>query len=275
LSIGIRLVQPPAATAAAALRTAALAAEALGYRTLWLADDLLADGPPGPGRPPVPIDALAGAAHLAALTTRVRIGVAGLDAGAHDPAALVQALATIDQLSAGRLTVSLAGGARGWAADALLDDMARNWPPEAAPDGAPPAVGPPPVQLPRPPILAAIADHLDLDLRVSDEAGSHGPGRPVDGLHVVDAVPEAAWRPVWEGLVAEAAAQGRDGDDLHLVVQVAVDPGDPAAAAGALAAALAGGATEVVLAVPRSTGLDEALAAYAEAAEAIELRARG
>jgi alkanesulfonate monooxygenase SsuD/methylene tetrahydromethanopterin reductase-like flavin-dependent oxidoreductase (luciferase family) len=265
LSVGIQIVQPPAATASAALRTAAQAAEALGYRTLWLADDLLADGPPRPGRPPAPVDALVAAAHLAALTTRVRLGIGSLDPAAHEPDALVRALATIDQLSEGRLTVSLAGGAPG-AAVPVLEAMARNWPLEPASAGAPPAAGPPPVQIPRPPILAT----LDLDL--SFTASTAGAAAPLDGLHVIWDRPGPDWRPSWERLVEAAERGGGDPAELHLVIQVPVSVSEPAATAAAIAEALSAGATEVVLAAPRSTGLDEALAAYAEAAEAIELR---
>lgn len=267
MSVGIQIVQPPAATATGALRTAAEAAEALGYRTLWLADDLLADGPPGPGRPPVPLDALVAAANLAALTTRVRLGIGSLDPAAHGPLALVRALASVDQLSGGRLTISLAR-ARASSARALLEAMAANWPVDAAPDGAPPAVGPPPLQVPRPPVLAT----LDLDL--SFTADGPDPGVRVDGLHVVGGGPPTGWRSAWDRVVAHAERDGRDPAELHLVVQIPLAASEPAAGAGAIAEALASGATEVVLAMPRSTGLDEALAAYAEAAEAVELRTR-
>ncbi|HRW37792.1 MAG: LLM class flavin-dependent oxidoreductase [Acidimicrobiales bacterium] len=253
MPIGIRIVHPPAATATAALRTAAQAAEALGYRTLWAADDLRASAPPGPDRPPAPLDGPATLAHLAALTSRVRLGLAGLDAAERRANALVGALASIDHLSAGRLTVSALAGDGGTTLGELLATSDRQWPVTPTLDHEP-AIGPPPYQRPRPPLLAIV--------RPGDElTDAH---RRADGLHLVGPWAPAAAAEVWDEVRTEGA---------ELVVQVEVDPSDPAAATEAITAAHRLEPTEIVLAAPDDTGLDEALAAYADVAELVELRA--
>jgi alkanesulfonate monooxygenase SsuD/methylene tetrahydromethanopterin reductase-like flavin-dependent oxidoreductase (luciferase family) len=252
LPIGIRIVHPPAATATAALRTAAQAAEALGYRTLWAADDLRADVPPGPRRPPAPLDGLATLAHLAALTTRVRLGLASLDITQRRTEVLVGALASIDHLSAGRLTVSALAGDDGTSLAALLATTEEQWPPTPTLDHHP-AVGPPPFQLPRPPLLAV--------LEPGDEiTEAH---RSADGLHLL-----GPWT-----VAAAADARAATGADAQLIIQVEVDPAEPGAASQRVAEALDLAPTEIVLAAPDATGLDEALAAYAAVAERVELRA--
>ncbi len=134
----------------------------------------------------------------------------------------------------------------------LLDTIERQWPPIPT-LGHEPAVGPPPFQQPRPPILAVLR---------ADEAvtAAH---RAADGLHLVGPWDPDAAATAWREVAHEGA---------HLVVEVAVDPADPAGAGEVVAAMRDLGPAEIVLAAPDATGLDDALAAYAAVAERVELR---
>ena len=160
-------------------------AEALGFGSLWVADHLFWDlgryG--GPSEPGWSYDPLPGLAALARATTRPRLGTLVLCGPLRPPAVLAKALATLDVLSAGRLTVGMGAGwyepefvAAGLPfkpAGERLRDLAeaieavrRAW----SPDEPPPCL-PPPVQRPHPPIwvggkggdrvLRLIAEHAD------------------------------------------------------------------------------------------------------------------
>jgi probable F420-dependent oxidoreductase len=84
------------------IRAFALNAERLGFDSLWVLDRLVYDS-----LAPLSLLALA-----AGLTERVRLGTSILLAGLHAPLPLAKELATIDRLSAGRLTVGVAVGGR-------------------------------------------------------------------------------------------------------------------------------------------------------------------
>jgi alkanesulfonate monooxygenase SsuD/methylene tetrahydromethanopterin reductase-like flavin-dependent oxidoreductase (luciferase family) len=100
----------------------ATGAEAAGLDSVWVMDRWLRPrrGVAMPGVPvPVelpaegyacvfdPLDVLA---HLAALTTRVRLGTSALQALLQPPVLLARRLATVDQLSRGRVVAGLAAG---------------------------------------------------------------------------------------------------------------------------------------------------------------------
>lgn len=87
---------------ALALRDLAILGEELGYRGLWLSEDVL--GESGTSDPLITL------AHVAAVTSRVELGVAVLLAPLHGPVPLAKATATLDQLSDGRLVVGLGLG---------------------------------------------------------------------------------------------------------------------------------------------------------------------
>lgn len=86
----------------------ARAAEAGGWASLWVADPGCAgsapDGQDGAGS----LDPLMVLAALAQLTHRVGLGTLALDAGLRPPGLLATAVATVDRLSGGRVTVGLA-----------------------------------------------------------------------------------------------------------------------------------------------------------------------
>jgi probable F420-dependent oxidoreductase len=77
-------------------------ADALGFAGLWVQDTLNAKN--------VSLDPLHQLSFAAAVTGRMRLGVSVLFSGYRNPAVLARDLATIDQLSQGRLTVGLGVG---------------------------------------------------------------------------------------------------------------------------------------------------------------------
>jgi alkanesulfonate monooxygenase SsuD/methylene tetrahydromethanopterin reductase-like flavin-dependent oxidoreductase (luciferase family) len=83
------------------LRSLAPRAEALGFDALWVAEMTRAPA----------LDPLGVLAHAAALTQRVRLGVAVLLTPLRAPIQLARDLATLDVLSGGRLTVGVGLGA--------------------------------------------------------------------------------------------------------------------------------------------------------------------
>lgn len=94
-------------------------AEALGWASLWLPDPGVSGAPAGPA----PLDPLVALAGLARVTTRARLGTLALDAGLRSPGVLANAVATIDRLSGGRVTLALATPDDGPDGAALLDEV--------------------------------------------------------------------------------------------------------------------------------------------------------
>lgn len=284
MHLGIHIVQPPSASPPAVLLASAHAAETLGYRSLWVGDRLIeaVEGRIGEGRP---LDALATLAFLAAVTDRIRLGTNVLAGAWYPPALLARSLATVDQLSRGRLTIGLgstpspvesaAAGIEDHGAEVLVDDLltalGRCW--AAGPsahhshrtsfDGVAP--GPLPVQQPRPPIL----------LTGRTEAQLERVGRLADGWHAAPEAPgDLAGR--WHRVRQAADAAGRDPDALALVVRVRLDDGAGGSEVARQVRALEDiGASEVILEVGVDVGLDAALGQFAEVAEAVELQAIG
>lgn len=118
MRLGFGLPVAGAWSSAASLRLVAQRAEELGYDSLWTFQRLLhpAEGDWGASYRSVQ-DPLIALAHAAALTQRVRLGVAVLNAPFLPPVVLAKQLATLDVLSDGRLDVGLG---LGWA-DAEFD----------------------------------------------------------------------------------------------------------------------------------------------------------
>lgn len=242
MRIGISLAQCGRLARPAAVSAAARAAEQLGYSSVWVCDSVLE-----------PAGVLAA---TAAITSRVRLGACVSVSSVADPAWLARALATVDVLSEGRLTVVLAGEER--RLDGVLDALDAGW-----------------RQSPPPPVLLDGSSPSSLD-RVARRAAGWGPsGLPVDAVG-----------PLWATVRELAGRHGRDPDDLQLVVQAGIVL-DERATAGARpswhgdADQVADdvdttrriGADEVVLRLTGDLGLDEALDGYARIAEAAELRA--
>ncbi len=210
-------------------------AEQLGFDSLWLADHLFWDTSKygGPAEPGASFDPLPALAALARHTAHVRLGTLVLNGPLRPATVLAKALATLDVISGGRLTVGVGAGwyepefaAAGIAFHAprrRLADLAdaievlrRTW----SPDQAPPCL-PPPVQRPHPPIWVG---------------GKGGPrlldliARHADGWNTVWQWTPEAYRSRLEALDRACAQAGRDpalvAHSLGLYALVGEDEGD-------------------------------------------------
>lgn len=92
------------------LRDAAQTAEGLGYRTVYFPDHLLAEGPERQPAGMPAHDPVVQAAVVATCTTRVRIGHLVLCNLFRHPAITARSIATLDQLSGGRMVLGLGSG---------------------------------------------------------------------------------------------------------------------------------------------------------------------
>lgn len=95
-----------------ALGEDAVLAEQLGFHSLWTAEHRIWYD----GWVPAPLHALA---HVAGLTSRLRMGTAVLLATQHDPFTLARTAATLDRISGGRLDLGIGLGHRDVEFDAL------------------------------------------------------------------------------------------------------------------------------------------------------------
>ncbi|GFG51941.1 LLM class F420-dependent oxidoreductase [Mycolicibacterium agri] len=125
MKLGLRLPQRLGVDLQHDLIEAARTAEAAGYTSLWTYERLLfpqkpiepyAEQPnvPWPEHSRQAADPLAVLAAAAVATEKVRLGVSLLVAALHTPVQLAKALATIDQISGGRV---IAGVGTGWSSD--------------------------------------------------------------------------------------------------------------------------------------------------------------
>jgi probable F420-dependent oxidoreductase len=124
--LGLRLPQRLGVDLQHDLVNAARTAEAAGYQSLWTYERLLfPETPAEPYAPPSvtwpepqrqAADPLAVLTAAAVVTKRVRLGTAVLVAALHTPVQLAKALATVDQISGGRV---IAGMGTGWSTDEL------------------------------------------------------------------------------------------------------------------------------------------------------------
>lgn len=303
MRLGVSLGQSGRLADPASVRSAALAAEQVGYSSVWVTDRLpgprnarSAEGNGGPGLPAVgatALDPLAVLTYAAAVTTRVRLGTSVLVTPWYLPGVLVRSLTSLDVLSDGRLTVGLGldgswdeFGATGLPEhelgrrlDDALDMLTTAWGTgdttgdrPASPDGAVPRPLRP-VQQPRPPVLLAAHTPDGLD-RIARRADGWNPsGLPIEMLG-----------PLWATVRDLAAGHGRDPDALQLVVRAAIAiterpvDGPRAAYAGTVEQVVAdivdtrrAGADEVILGLQGDHGLDETLDVYARIAEAFDV----
>ncbi|MEU4673017.1 TIGR03619 family F420-dependent LLM class oxidoreductase [Amycolatopsis sp. NPDC023774] len=124
MKLGLRLPQRLGVDLQHDVVEAARTAEAAGYASLWVYERLLfPETPVEPYAPPnVPwpessrqaADPLAVLTAAAVATEKVRLGTSVLVAPLHTPVQLAKALATIDQISGGRV---VAGMSTGWSSD--------------------------------------------------------------------------------------------------------------------------------------------------------------
>ena len=241
MRIGISVAQCDRLAQPAAVLAAVKAAEQLGYSSVWVCDSALD-----------PAGVLSAAAVV---TSRVGLGAAILVGEREDPVSLARALATVDLLSAGRLTVAIGvrPGSSEHALDPVLDALVR---------------GPVPVLLD------------GLGAGVLDRAARRAAGWSPNGVAVHDLPP------LWAEVRRRAAGAGRDPEDLQLVVRAGIVltgapagagrasyEGDAEQVAGDVDATHRLGAGEVVLHLAGDLSLDEALDGYARIAEATELLA--
>ncbi len=126
MKLGLRLPQRLGVDLQHDVVEAARTAEAAGYASLWTYERLLFPEMPvelyAPPNVPWPetsrqaADPLAVLTAAAVATEKVRLGIAVLVAALHTPVQLAKALATIDQISGGRM---IAGMGTGWSTDEL------------------------------------------------------------------------------------------------------------------------------------------------------------
>ncbi|HEY6299738.1 MAG TPA: LLM class flavin-dependent oxidoreductase [Candidatus Binatus sp.] len=84
------------------IRKFVIRAEALGYDSLWVQEQMISDA--------AILEPVALLTYVAALTSRVRLGTAVLLTAIRNPVELAKTLATVDQLSRGRLIVGVGIG---------------------------------------------------------------------------------------------------------------------------------------------------------------------
>jgi alkanesulfonate monooxygenase SsuD/methylene tetrahydromethanopterin reductase-like flavin-dependent oxidoreductase (luciferase family) len=261
MRLGVSLAQTGRLADPAALRSAATAAEQVGYSSVWVADRI--EPTPGPdrvgcGRATV-LDPVAVLGYAAACTTGVRLGTNVVVGPDRAPDRLARSLWSLDVISDGRLIVGL-GGTSAAGLDTALDVIDLTW------SGAPP-------ERPRPPVLIS-ATSPDALAQVA---------RRSDGWNPAD-LPADVLAGMWTRVRDLAADAGRDPDALQLVVRATIDlrdepiDGDRAPYSGTdeqVAADIEdtrrAGADEIVLDVRCDDCLDEALGIYARVAETCEV----
>lgn len=305
MRLGVSLAQAGRLADPASVRSAATAAEQVGFSSVWVFDRLTGHPGPTPAEPGgnepaadlmTALDPLSVLTYAAAVTTRIRLGTSVLVAPWYRPALLARSLTSLDVLSDGRLTVGLGLGGSldefaalgvpqdelGRRLDDALDMLDAVWGAGSARrDGhggrvSPTPLVPRPVQRPRPPVLlaASTTDGLDRVARRAD--GWNAAGVPVELLG-----------PMWASVRDMAAGHGRDPDALDLVVRadlVITDRpigGERAAYHGTVeqvSTDVAGirhaGAHEVILGLCGDCCLDQALDVYARVAESLDVTAR-
>ena len=177
------------------VRRARLAEEA-GFESLWVGDHIAL--PPGEDNPPR-LEAMVALTYLAAVTSRVRLGVGLIVLPQRQPVLLAKQLTSLDVLSGGRLTVAVGAGyvepelnamgvslaERGARTDEYLAAMRALW------DAAPSFTGrfvsfsgvvqhPAPIQRPHPPIVVGGHSAAAYRRAVRHGNGWYGWGLDVD-----------------------------------------------------------------------------------------------
>ncbi|MCO6010974.1 TIGR03619 family F420-dependent LLM class oxidoreductase [Actinoallomurus purpureus] len=239
MRIGLAMAQYGAFASVGSVKRIAREAESLGYQSVWVGDRAMVPVAPKDLYPSfdglIPeehrrfLDPLAVLAGVALVTERVRLGTSTLNAPWYPPLLLARSLATIDQLSDGRLD---AGFGLGWSTEEYaavgvpwleragrleetLDVLEEVWTRDPASHESSRWPIPPsyiqarPVQLPRPPIYLGGLTPTALE-RIGRRAdGWLGVGMPLP--HLLG---------LWSIARRSAERVGRDPDGLRLVLRV-------------------------------------------------------
>ncbi len=235
MKLGLRLPQRTGVDLRRDIAQVARTAEEMGYASLWTYERVLFPespaedyfGSPWPETQRQAADPLAVLTAAAMVTSRTRLGTGVLVAAAHAPFQLAKSLATIDQISGGRV---IAGLGAGWSSDELqtnratradrgrfLDEMidvfAAVWGPDPVSYRGPRVVIDNATVLPKPasriPVLLAGARGKGLE-RIATRA---------DGwLPIVGPGEFEATATTWARIRDIASARGRDVDRMELIV---------------------------------------------------------
>ncbi|MFD4576177.1 TIGR03619 family F420-dependent LLM class oxidoreductase [Streptomyces sp. NPDC058417] len=238
LKIGLGAPQYGRFANRSALTTCAVAAEDIGYDSLWVGDRVLLPENPRdayPGGGPVPqayrrfLDPIATLSALAHATRRVRLGTSTLNAPFYSPVLLARSLAGVDVLSEGRLDVGLGLGwssdeyqaigvpweGRGARLEEMLDVLEKAWADgPLSHEGALWSIGSSfmdavPVQRPRPPLLLGGFSPATFERIARRADGWVGVGLPVPMLSQVVTMMRQG-----------AESHDRDPQALRIVVRV-------------------------------------------------------
>ncbi|MGD9797045.1 MAG: TIGR03619 family F420-dependent LLM class oxidoreductase [Acidimicrobiia bacterium] len=238
VSLGVHLPQYGRAAGAEAVSRCARQAEELGLADVWVSDHLAVPAA-NPYPAPYLFEPIITLTWAAAATTTVGIGTSVLIGGYRRPLHLAKALATLDVLSAGRLTVGIGVGwtkeefaglgvpydERGARTDEAIDALRACW--EERPTNFTGAsfelvdlvVLPQPTR--RVPILVGGSSAAAVQRAASKGDGWHGLGSPEQLAPVAAAVralrPEPSFvlsaRTDWDGLATDADVVRRQLDD--------------------------------------------------------------
>ncbi len=214
--------------------TIARRAEELGYASLWTFQRLLVPAEGGLGEVYRAVaDPIVALAHVAAVTERVRLGLAIVNAPYYAPIVLAKALTTLDEVSRGRLDVGLG---LGWSQDefaaagvpferrgARMEEFVRClraiWADDVVTFAGefytvpPSRVDPKPVQLPHPPLL--LGGGADAALRRI--------GRVADGWITASREDLTSVGTSIATIKDSARESGRDPEGLRIVVRGVLD----------------------------------------------------
>ncbi len=91
------------------MRTVALEAERMGYESIWTTDHVLMPAQSGTPYEKI-LESITSLAYLAGLTSKVKLGVSSLIMAMRNPVVAVKQLATIDQVSGGRIMLATSAG---------------------------------------------------------------------------------------------------------------------------------------------------------------------